>query len=62
MATKNHAACPDWNPFQIYTWTLKQVQAWADRYGASAFYSGRLWRMKSVRVCPGRYEVRFEGI
>jgi hypothetical protein len=55
----NKTLCPSWNPYQTFTWTLKELQVWYDKFRSSAFYDGKLWTPKSKRLCLGRYSVKF---
>lgn len=49
----------NWNPRMIYTCTMKQIHAWVDQCGHSAFYEGYLWELRHKKIVPGRYKVWF---
>lgn len=50
----------NWNPYQTFTWTKKQVKAWIDKHGSWAFYDGAAWKIITKKVFSDRYEVKFE--
>ncbi len=45
------------NPYLVYTLTLKELQSIIDNYGDCMFYDGYLYDIKSKRICSGRYKV-----
>ncbi len=42
--------CPNWNPYQKFTWTKEENNAWVKRFGICAFYNGRLWWLQSKKI------------
>lgn len=59
---KTKTQCPRWNPYQTFVWTVKEMQAWADEYGAWGQWDGKRWRLVSRRIVPGRYEISFKDV
>ncbi len=51
---------PTWCPYSIHVWSTKELAAWYDTYGTSAFYDGKCWMPVTTRLGAGRYEVRFK--
>lgn len=62
MSKEQNTECPRWNPYQIFVWTIKEMQAWADQCGPWGQWDGKRWRLVSRRIVPGRYEISFKEI
>lgn len=44
-----------WNPYQKFTWTRRQLNDWIKENGSRAFYNGTLWEIKSKRIANSSF-------